>query len=173
MRPERAIARDAVARVACGARDLRRARRGSAALEFAIAGPVLLLLIFAVIENGLMLFAQSMLDNATRDASRQIMIGTVRTSGAFQSALCNDVGSFLDCNRLTFYVQSFATFPSQPTPASSTAPAASATFASGSGGQFVLVEVAYDRAYITPWLSSIAGDWLLFSTQAIQNEPFS
>ncbi len=173
MHPERAIARDAVARVARGARDLRRARRGSAALEFAIAGPVLLLLIFGVIENGLMLFAQSVLDNATRDASRQIMIGTVRTSDAFRTALCNDVGALLDCTKLQFYVQSGSAFPAAVTAPSGTGSFGSTTFASGTAGQFVLVEVAYDRAYIVPWLTRIAGDWLLFSTQAVQNEPFS
>ncbi len=168
------MVRNAFIRVPHSARDLRRARRGSAALEFAIAGPVLLLLIFAVVENGLMLFTQSMIENATRDASRQIMIGTVRNSTDFRTALCNDVGRLLDCTKLQFYVQSSSAFPAAITSPSSTGSFGTTTFASGSGGQFVLVEVAYDRAYISPWLIGIAPHgWVLFSTQAIRNEPFS
>ena len=176
MRPE-AIAtmiRNAVIRVSRCARDLRRARRGTAALEFAIAGPVLLLLIFAVIENGLMLFAQSVIENATRDAARQVMIGTVRTSATFRTALCNDVSALLTCSQLQFYVQAGATFPAAVVTPTSTGSFGATTFVSGTGGQFVLVEVAYNRAYISPWLVGIVPNgWLLFSTQAIENEPFT
>jgi Flp pilus assembly protein TadG len=182
MRPE-AIAtmiRAATTRMMRAARCLHRARRGSAALEFAIAGPVLLLLILAVIENGLMLFAQEVLENATRDASRQIMIGAVTTSAQFNHALCNDVGALLDCSKLQFYVQASSAastppnaFPTAPVPASSLSTYTTATFVPGIAGQFVLVEVGYNRAYISPWLVGIVPQgWLLLATQAIKNEPF-
>lgn len=173
MHPEMTWARGAVSRISRGARVLRRARRGSTALEFAIAAPVLLMLIFAVIENGLMLFAQAVLENATRDASRQIMIGTVKTSPDFRAALCDDMGALFDCTQLQFYVQSGPAFPLAITAPDSSGKFSSTTFASGSGGQFVLVEVAYNRAYISPWLISLVPNWVLFSTQAIKNEPFS
>ena len=154
---------------------LLRCRRASTALEFAIAGPVMLMLIFAIIEDGLMLFAQSVLDNATRDASRQVMIGNITTASAFQAQLCSDVTSFFDCTKLQFNVQaSAAGFPASVVATNLTKVLSTATFNSGSGAQYVTVEVVYSRAYMFPWIQNIAGvGWTLMSTQAFQNEPFS
>lgn len=149
-------------------------RRGTTALEFALVGPVLLLLVFMIIENGLMLFAQAILDNATRTASRQIMINAVTTSTDFRAAMCSNMSTFLDCTALQFYVTSSSSgFPSAVMP-SSTGVFGSSSFSTGSGGYFVLVEVAYDRSFITPWITRVGGTgWTLLSTQAFQNEPFS
>lgn len=152
----------------------RASRRGTAALEFALIGPVLLLLIFMIIENGLMLFAQAVLDNATRAASRQIMIKAITTSSDFRTAVCSNMSTFLDCTALQFYVTSSSTaYPSALAP-SSTGTFSSSTFSTGSGSNFVLVEVAYNRSFISPWILQVSGaGWILFSTQAFQNEPFS
>ncbi len=135
----------------------------------------MLLLIFAIIEDGLMLFAQSVLDNATRDASRQILIGNITTASAFQAKLCSDVTSFFDCTKLQFNVQASAVgFPPSVVATSATAPVSAAVFGPGTGGQYVTVEVVYSRPYMFPWIQSIAGaGWTLMSTQAFQNEPFS
>ena len=154
---------------------LRSGRRGSTALEFAIVAPTMLMLIFAIIEDGLMLFAQSVLDNATRDASRQIMIGNITTASAFQAQLCSDVTSFFDCTKLQFNVQATSTgFATSVVATSLTSTASAATFNSGSGAQYVTVEVVYSRPYMFPWIQKLAGTgWTLMSTQAFQNEPFS
>nr|WP_321985773.1 TadE/TadG family type IV pilus assembly protein [uncultured Lichenicoccus sp.] len=150
-------------------------RRGATALEFAIVGPVMLTLIFAIVEDGLMLFAQSVLDNATRDASRQIMIGNITTASGFQTQLCSDVTSFFDCTKLQFNVQSSAGgFPAVIVTSSLASVLSTANFSSGSGGQYVFVEVAYNRPYMFPWIQKFAGaGWALMSIQAFQNEPFS
>lgn len=150
----------------------RASRHGTAALEFALVGPVLLLLVFMIIENGLMLFAQAVLDNATRAASRQIMINAVTTSANFRTAVCSNMSTFLDCTALQFYVTSSSSaFPSALAP-SSTGTFSSSTFSTGNPGDFVLVEVAYDRSFITPWIIQVGGGgWVLLSTQAFQNEP--
>jgi Flp pilus assembly protein TadG len=149
-------------------------RSGVAALEFALVGPVLLLLVVMILENGLMLFAQAVLDNATTTAARQIQIGAVKTSAAFRSAVCANMSTFLNCANLQFYVASSSSaFPAGATP-SSNGSFATSSFTTGSGGNYVLVEVAYDRAYVAPWLISLdPSGWVLLSTQAFQNEPFS
>lgn len=155
-------------------RALGRTRRASAVVEFAIAGPTMILLAFIVIENGVMFLAQSVLDNATRSAARQVMIGAVTTSTAFRTAVCSNVSTFLDCSALQFYVvSSSSAFPTAAVFPGSTGAFSNSSFSSGSGGDYVLVEVAYNRSYITPWLVNIGGtSWVLLSIQAFQNEPF-
>ncbi len=135
----------------------------------------MLTLIFAILEDGMMLFAQSVLDNATRDASRQVMIGNITTAPAFQAQLCSEITSFFDCAQLQFNVQASSVgFPANVVATSLTATVGAATFNSGTGGQFVTVEVVYNRPYMTPWIQRIAGTgWQLMSTQAFQNEPFA
>ena len=150
------------------------ASSGSAALEFALVSPVLLLLVLAIIENGLMLLAQAVLDNATTTAARQIQIGTITTSSAFRTTVCANVSTFLNCTNLQFYVASSSSaFPAIVMPSGSGS-FPTTSFSTGSGGSYVLAEVAYDRAYVSPWLISLDPlGWVLLSTQAFQNEPFS
>ena len=91
---------------------LARCRRATTALEFALVGPILMLLAFIIIENGLMLFAQAVLDNATVVATRQLQINAITTSDAFRTAVCANMSTFLNCANLQFYVNSSPTaFP--------------------------------------------------------------
>src|SRR5437868_914351 len=81
-------------------------RSGVSVAEFALVGPLFLLLTFAIVDNGLVLFTQTILDNATREAARQIRIGKVQLagdttgSGLFKSTLCNNLGGFIPCGNL-------------------------------------------------------------------------
>ena len=153
--------------------DLVRSRRAATALELALIAPFLILIILMVIENGLMLFAQSVLDSATVEAARQIEIGNITTSSAFRSAVCSYTATLFTCANLQFYVASSSL--AFPLPA---APLANGTFllptfSPGNGGDYVVAEVAYNRAYVSPWLISLGKSWTLWSTAAFQNEPFS
>lgn len=158
-----------------GLRALFQSRRGTTAVEFAIVGPVMLLLMFAIIEDALMLFTQAVLDSATQQASRQIMIGAINTSAGFQAALCADGSPLLNCSKLHFDVVSGSAFPASVTlPGSDGSFGTDNTFDPGGADQFVLVEVAYDQPYVTAWLSTLAGGGrVLLSTRAFRNEPFS
>jgi Flp pilus assembly protein TadG len=51
------------------------ARRGSAAVEFAMIAPVFFLFLFGIIETGVIYFAQASLTNAIDDAARQVRTG--------------------------------------------------------------------------------------------------
>lgn len=163
-----------LARAARDARRFARARRGTTALEFALVAPIFLLVICIIIENGLMLFAQSVLDSATRLAARQVMIGAVTTSSGFQTAMCANVSTFLNCSAMQFYVASSSSaFPSVVWP-SSTGTFSSSSFSTGSGGDYVLVEVAYNRNFVAPMVVQLGRTgWVLLGVQAFQNEPFS
>jgi Flp pilus assembly protein TadG len=161
-----------------------RADSGVTMIEFALVGPLFLLLAFMIIETGLVLFTQSILDNATRDAARQIRIGQVQLTGdtdgtvLFKTTLCNDVGAYMTCNSLKWNVQSSSVGFS----GLSTGVAADGSgnmtptgFTAGGVKAYVIVQVGYKRSYLVPWLGTIVGgpgSALLVSTVAFQTENY-
>src|SRR5690242_10313613 len=83
-------------------RSLIRDRRGTAVVQMALIAPWALLLLLGVVELGLTLFTQSILDGAARDAARQVRTGQVQSAGnaqaqlvAFQQALCGSLSMLL------------------------------------------------------------------------------
>ena len=90
-----------------------RDQRGAAAVEAAIVVPGFLVMILMIVQIGLMLAAQTMLDNAARDAARLIALGQVQTGGgasAFASRLCSDISGPVSCADLQYNVVSGASF---------------------------------------------------------------
>jgi len=165
----------------CGRVTLTAARRGVAALEFALVAPMLLTLMLLILEVGLMLFGQAALDQATADASRLIRTGQVQqaTNGQqmFTNQLCNDLSSITSCSNVQFNVQSGASFGAL-TPgvtASSTGTMTNAGFAPGNPSQFVIVQVGYQPDTALPFVGSLLRSVfgpLLVSTVAFQNEAY-
>ena len=72
-------------------------QKGAAALEFAIVLPILVLLLFGIIEWGLLLFNQQVLTNASREGARAgIVVRTPRRSdGEIQAIVTAYLGSHL------------------------------------------------------------------------------
>ena len=124
-----------------------------------------------IIENGLMLFAQSAMDNATVMAARQIALGQTTTTAQFRSNLCSYTSTLFNCANFQFYVASSSSgFASAVSP-NADGTFSSATFSTGNPNDYVTVEVAYNRSYISPWLIGLGHSWVLLSTTAFQNEP--
>ncbi len=173
-------------RAARTAAQLRRDRRAVAALEFALVGPVYLLFLFAAFGVGLVGFYQLALDDAVRDAARQIQIDgpAARSKSDFVNAVCQTFGLLAsDCTAtLTYNVQAtkatdgFAGF----TPA--TLPASGAFvihfFDSGTsyaGGVNVLVQVAYPLPFTLPYIGALVtttGTNSVVSTATVRVEPY-
>jgi Flp pilus assembly protein TadG len=131
----------------------------------ALVGPPFFLILLTIIDLGLMLANQSLLDGAARDAARLIRTGQVQVAASpittFQTLLCADMGPVMttaQCSaNVIFTVQTFASFGSvsftsctqnanQPgggTPCS---------FTPGTGGQIVGVQATYNRPFIIPWV---------------------
>jgi Flp pilus assembly protein TadG len=158
-----------------------RSQRGSAALQFALAAPVFLLLLCAVIENGIVLFTQSLLDDAARDGARLIQTGQVQQAGGgpstFTTQICTEVGSYIPCSSLQYNVQSASTFASLnvTVTANSSGNMTTTGFDAGNPGDNMAVQVGYNRPYLVPWLGNAIGSThstLLVSTVIFQNEPF-
>jgi Flp pilus assembly protein TadG len=165
---------------------LMRSRAGATMVEFALVGPLFLLLTFAVVDNGLVLFTQTVLDNATREAARMIRVGKVQMSGdttgtgIFQTTLCNNLGGFVACpsGNLKYHVQSsnvgFSSLDATVT-TNSSGVMTSTGFSPGTGQNYVLVQVAYAQPYIMAFLDRIAGakaNITLLSTVAFQTEHY-
>jgi Flp pilus assembly protein TadG len=171
-----------------------RDRRGAVLIETAIVGPPFLLLLLSIIELGLILSTQALLDGATRDAARAIRTGQVNFAGntltSFQNILCSDMSMILSTatcqtNVLINVVSSTSTSFSNlsfsscavnqgtPPPVGQTA----CPFSPGNAGNIVGVQVSYDRPFIIPWVGSLLSvsnsqQTLLQSTVVFMNEPF-
>jgi Flp pilus assembly protein TadG len=148
-----------------------------AAIEFALLGSTFLLLVCMIFELGLILFTQSVMDNALRDAARQVMTKQITTGSAFQTKVCNEVGNLVtNCTtNLKYYVQTGATFSAmtiQTTISSNGFTDNGGPSANGSA-QDMLAQVAYSRSTIIPWASTyLHGSNVILSTLAFQNEPY-
>jgi Flp pilus assembly protein TadG len=142
-----------------------------AAIEFALLGSTFLLLVCVIFELGLILFTQSVMDNALRDASRQVMTGQITTGSAFQSKVCNETGSLVaSCTtNLKYYVQANSLFSSM-TPATTIT---TNSFTAGtSTNNDILAQIAYSRSTIIPWAATyLHSSNVILSTVAFQNEP--
>jgi Flp pilus assembly protein TadG len=168
-----------------GLRHLVRDDSAVAALEFAMVAPIFLLLIMGVLENGLTLWQQSVLDNAARDAARLIQTGQQQGGGTtFVSRLCSEITGLMSCSSLQYRVQTGSTFagisPSISTGSGGTATGFTAypTAVANTGltaGKDTVVQVIYTRTYIVPWLGQVMSgskDYeQLVATAAFRIEP--
>lgn len=158
---------------------------GAAAIEFAIVGSTFMMLLLACFEFGYMLFVQSVLDNAARDAARLIRTCQVQTASnptsTFSTLLCNEVGSIIGCGSIVYQAQVFNDWTSAQT-AVNTPPTrdsngnmVSAGFSPGTRSQIAVVTVTYNYPFFTPWIAQLVGgstnSGLLMSTVVFRNEP--
>jgi Flp pilus assembly protein TadG len=173
-------------RVGARLRGLLRDTSGITGLEFAMIGPIFLLMVMAVLENGFTLWTQSVLDNATRDASRLLQTGQSQSGGtSFATQLCNEISGFMSCSQLQYRVQNGSTFAAiSPSISFGTGGAATGFSAyptavstsSLTAGTDVVVQVIYKRNFIIPWVGKImtgTSDYEeLLATATFQIEPY-
>jgi Flp pilus assembly protein TadG len=145
-------------------------------VEFALISTLFVTLLCFLIEMALSMLVQVMLDNATRDAARQLRTGAISTSSAFQSALCNNLNTLVPCSSVKFRVVSGSSFSGLSTSVAvnSSNVMSNTSFSPGTSGQDVVVQVAYTRTILLPIVNAFLGpngSMLLVSTLAYQNEP--
>jgi Flp pilus assembly protein TadG len=167
-----------------------RAQRGATAVEFAIIALPFMILLFGIIELGMVFLVSTTLQNATDNAARQIRTGQFQTSGAntradFQTLVCNSMTwlSSSCTSKLSVDVQTFTNF----TALSATGQINSATFnpnnlcwSTGQPGDIVLVRTYYQWDVFTPLLDASlvnmgAGSKkrLISSATSFRNEPWA
>lgn len=164
----------------------RRDRRASALIEFALIAPVFFLLLFSIIEIGVIFFAQSTLQRAADDVARMIRTGQVQngslTEGQVLNRVCADIAALIPCDsNLKIDVQSFNNFGgvtfTPPLDANGNYTPIN-NFSPGVACNVVLVRVFYGwpvfTPVLTPFLSTMAGNkHLLYAASTFRNEPFT
>ena len=176
-------------------RDLLRDESGLAAVEWALVGPMFLLLLLAIIDLGITFTTQATMDGAARDAARLIRTGQVQAAGGtvstFQNQLCSELTMFMTTASCQTDVAvdvvtapgttDFSTLPAFTNCSNSTVtppPPGSCPFNPGAAGDLVGVQVTYNRPFLVPWVgtflatSSDPQHIKLQSTVVFRNEPF-
>lgn len=163
-------------------RRLARKQDGSAAVEFGMVAAPFFLLIFAILETALVLFASQTLETAVADSSRLIMTGQAQAQGfsqsAFKDAVCARIYGLFDCaNGVYVDVKTYTSFSNvdlaSPLDQSGNFQN-NMTYQPGGPGDIVVVRLFYEWPIYVSLLQNMSGNKrLLVATAAFRNEPFS
>lgn len=164
-----------------------RNNRGATAVEFGLIALPFFGLIAGLLETGLMMFADSALDQATNRAARMIRTGQAQqqnfNTNSFRNEVCSGgVATMFDCTKLKIDVRTatdFATMnlASQNKP-DGTVDDAALTYNAGHGSDIVVVRTYYDWPILLNRLATFGEGQdgktrRLTSTVAFRNEPFN
>ena len=165
-------------------RGLRRATDGSTAVEFGMVVLPFCLMMFSILELGLVFVTDSVLENATIETGRLVRTGQASAQGMtaaqFKNSLCGRMSVFSgDCAaRATVDVRVIPQFNMTPPDpmASGTFNAAGLTYSNGQPGDLVLVRVWYRQPLLTTFMSQGLsrlndGTIRMTATTAFRNEP--
>lgn len=163
-----------------------RARRGAAAVEFALVALPFLTLVFAVLELGMIMLVNTTLNQALGATARMVRTGQVTNANASSAAglkttLCNQM-SWLGSgctSKLNLDVRSFSSFSGVTGPNSANALNASKMcWDTGGPGSVVLVTAYYPWTLFAPVLNSAlltsgnSTQRVIVATAAFKNEPY-
>jgi Flp pilus assembly protein TadG len=166
-------------------------RQGATAVEFALIAAPFLAIIAALIQTFLVFFAQSQLENAVRQSSRQIRTGQVQTQdaslsqtaavAAFHQTVCNSANPIFTCTGLMVDVQVANNWSSANTGMpiltyDSNGNVNNLQFNPGNAGDIVVIRVMYMwPVFFGPIAFNMAnqanGSRLIMASAAFQNEP--
>ena len=168
-------------------RSLLRDRTGSAVHEFAIVAPIFIAMMLITFDLGYMLFCQSVLDGAARDAARMVRTGQAQSAadpqGTFFAALDSNLNGVINPAAVSADVESFPNFSSlqsglQPLIDPKTGKPVT-NFTPGTPNSAVAVRVSYTYNFMVPWVGSLlmssagsANSARLQSTVVFKNEPY-
>ncbi|HEY1961631.1 MAG TPA: TadE/TadG family type IV pilus assembly protein [Rhizomicrobium sp.] len=155
-------------------------------VEFSLIAIPFFMLLFGILEAGLIFFGNCILETATEDAARLIRTGQAQaanmTATQFHDYICGKVTPILSCSsNLQVDVEAYSGFGgmSIPSPIDGTGHlnAALNNYNVGGSGSIVLVRTFYTWDIITPLLRPFfanlsGGQRLLTSAATFRNEPF-
>lgn len=173
-------------------RGFRRADEGATAVEFALVSLPFFMLVWAIIELGMVFFVDVTLDNAVGKMSRQIRTGEFQSAGgtaaSFKSAICDRMLWLQSgcSSTLKVDVRTFELFEDvKDAPPATTDPEggdpefndANSCFQTGGPTNIVLVRAFYEWTLFTPLLNqslvNLGGNKrLLTATTIFRNEPY-
>lgn len=175
-------------------------RRGAALAEFALIAPVLVVVIFGILELALVAFVSVMMEAGVRDASRFGLTGAAAAGGASREDRIAAIVSertlgLVSPERITVDVRTYERFADiglgepfddldgdgaydpgetfDDLNGNGAHDADRGTPGAGGSEDIVLYEVTVGWGYITPMISAIIGDAaVLRAALAVRNEPF-
>lgn len=167
-------------------RGLLRHEAGSTAVEFALIAPVFLLLVMAIMQMALVLFAGQHLENATATLGRLVRTGQAQemklTPATFRNVLCEEMEPLLPCDSDNLYVDiqtlpDFGTVPLDLPVDTEGEFTGTGLFQLGGAGQIVIVRTFYRYPVFIPLIGEELanlgnGKRLLSSAAVFRNEPF-
>jgi len=155
-------------------------------VEFSFIAIPFFMLLFGILEAGVVFFGNSMLEKATADAARLIRTGQAQaqnmTASQFHDYICTKVSPLLTCDsNLQVDVEAFSDFGNVTIPPpinpDGTLNNNLNHYVVGGPGDIVLVRTFYTWNVITPLLRPFfanlaGGQRLLTSAATFRNEPF-
>lgn len=125
---------------------------GATAVEFAIVGVPFFMILLAIFEAAFLLFNQGNLENATYEASRQLLTGQIQANGqtsaqqltTFKNLVCGKLWANFSCSNVKVDVRSASDFTNSfDTTSTICTGAQTASFTPGASGNVVVVRVCY------------------------------
>lgn len=164
-----------------------RDKSGTTAVEFSLVGIPFVLMIIGTVEMALMFTAQSVLQEATYTASRQIRTGQIQQmdggdqQAAFREAVCDFAELLIPCDRIQFQVLEVPDFgDAEGMPEAEFDDDGNLEdqgFDPGDVSSVVMIRVAYNYPIITPLMQPMLTNngnstRTMLSTIVLQNEPY-
>lgn len=164
--------------------------RGATAVEFAMVAPVFFLVLGAIVETGLMLFTEYVLQSSVQEAARQVRTGQAQnasmSAATFKSKVCDMASIVMNCSSdVTVYVRAETTFaalqsvvPSYLSVGTSYDGSASITsYDCGTPSEAVAIIATFDWDFVMPGMSAFGNvdsdhKRRLAGFAMFRNEPF-
>ncbi len=167
-------------------RRLGRNRAGATTVEFALVAPVFFLILFSMIETGVVLTRISTLDDAVSASARLIYTGQAPSRAALEAEICDRAAAFANCEQnINIELTPVSDFGFTPPTDPECRDAGDATFApatsfiTGAGSEIIFMRVCVTTDILTPGLGfglalpkTDNGRLQVISTFAFMNEPF-
>ncbi len=162
------------------------ARDGATAIEFAILAPILIAILFSILELSWLILKVLILDNAVDLAAKQIYIGNVPDRAAFEQLICENAPLFSNClqqvNVEAVEIADFSDIPnSEPEcrDAGEEAFTPNTAYTTCTSSAIVFLRVCVTSPLFTPGLGFGAalprqpdGTFAIVSSAVFMNEPF-
>jgi Flp pilus assembly protein TadG len=156
---------------------------GVTAMEFGVIAPVMLLIIFMIVETSVYYYKQSHLKFVLHDAGRKLQTGEIQASDTpkadFDTIVCGDAQEFFNCSDVHMDVRSFSALADVVFPAASFDSSGSPTnfvFDPGGSAEITAMRASATHNFVTPFLTNIFqpdGDpVILVGFTIFKNEPF-
>lgn len=147
--------------------DILKKERGAAVIEFALVVPLLLVLVFGIIEFAILMYDKAMITNASREGARAGI--TVRSPRMSRSEIITTVNNACQTSLITFN-------PADPPPSTRTfvngAEGDPAIIGMTSAQDFLTVEIsyAYDYLLLPNFITDLTGTITLVASTTMRAE---